>query len=296
MLTHQDVFDRAEAAAKWLRRFPPGVYKAFPYPRRSIPAAYAILAALATVPGNRHSFELTDSPDTADVIIGTFAADLVRFDRPGVALIDEPVDGKVVLLPWETAPGVSSAPNFVVDLLRFIGEDPGREGLKETPTRVMKAWKEWASGYEVDIPALFKTFEDGAERCDEMVMVSNIPVISKCEHHLADIVGTAHVAYVPRGKIIGLSKIARVVNAYARRLQVQERLTNQIADAMDQGLSPLGVGVIIRARHACMSSRGAMVPDSITTTSALRGVMRTSSKARTEFLSLCLAADQATSR
>lgn len=179
-------------------------------------------------------------------------------------------------------------------LLDYLGEDPTREGLVETPNRVLKAWKEWTSGYRVNIPALFRTFGDGAEGCSELVVVSNIPVVSKCEHHLADITGIAHVGYIPNGRIIGLSKINRLVDAYARRLQVQERLTGQIADAMVEHLAPAAVGVVIRAQHACMSSRGIKHHGSITSTSAMRGLLLTEAAARAEFMAICRDAEHTT--
>jgi len=185
----------------------------------------------------------------------------------------------------------SAEERVIQALLELIGEDPTREGLRETPRRVVKAWKEWAQGYTINPATVLKTFEDGAERCDELVIVHNIPVISKCEHHLADIVGIAHVGYIPDGKIVGLSKLARLTDLYARRLQVQERLTSQIADALDFHLAPKGVGVIVRASHACMSSRGVKIHGSVTTTSAMRGVLRTKPEARAEFLQLCAAAE-----
>lgn len=178
-------------------------------------------------------------------------------------------------------------------LLAEIGDDPDREGLRDTPARVARAWKEWAAGYRHDPAKVLRTFEDGAEDCgDEMVIVHNIPVISKCEHHLADILGTAHVGYIPNGKIVGLSKFARLVDVFAKRLQVQERLTNQIANAIQTHLEPKGVGVIIRASHACMSTRGVKVHGSVTTTSAMRGALREKPEARMEFLALCDAADR----
>lgn len=176
-------------------------------------------------------------------------------------------------------------------LLLAIGEDPDREGLTETPARVAKAWKEWASGYTQHPGDILKTFEDGADGVNELVIVHNIPVVSKCEHHLADIVGTAHVGYIPRGKIVGLSKLARLVDIYGRRLQVQERLTNQIADALENVLEPIGVGVIIRAHHGCMSTRGVKIHGSTTTTSAMRGALRNEGSARAEFMSLCAMAE-----
>lgn len=171
-------------------------------------------------------------------------------------------------------------------LIVAAGDDPKREGVLETPARVAKAWDEWTSGYRTDIPALFKTFEDGAKGCDEMVVLTNIPVYSHCEHHLAPFFGVAHVAYIPDGKVIGLSKLTRLADAFARRLQVQERMTNQIVDAMQEFLKPKGAAVIVRCRHMCMESRGVNRAGVETTTSALRGVLRTDSTARAELLSL----------
>lgn len=192
---------------------------------------------------------------------------------------------------FDEASEVEEAQLAIKDLLRYIGEDPNREGLLETPARVARAWKEWAKGYGQNPMDVLKTFEDGAEGCNELVIVTNIPVISKCEHHLADITGIAHVGYIPNGKIVGLSKLARITDLYARRLQVQERLTNQIADALWNGLEPLGVGVVVKASHACMSSRGVGIQGSLTITSAMRGVLLDKPEARQEFLHLCASAE-----
>lgn len=176
---------------------------------------------------------------------------------------------------------------IIYDLIEdVIEQDPEREGLAETPARVVKAWKHWCSGYHVDIGKLLKTFEDGAENYDEMVLVKDIPIYSKCEHHLADIFGTATIAYIPNGRVVGLSKLSRVADAFARRLQVQERLTTQIADALNEHLEPKAVGVIIKARHMCMESRGICQQGHHTVTSALRGVFKTDPTARAEFLHL----------
>lgn len=164
------------------------------------------------------------------------------------------------------------------------GENGERPGLLETPYRVAKAWSHWFGGYEIDVASLLKTFEDGAEGANQMVMVKDIPVYSKCEHHLADIIGTATVAYIPDGRIVGLSKLNRVVDAYMRRLQVQERLTNQIADAIEEHLKPLGVGVILKARHMCMESRGVCQHGHHTRTQALRGVFMDDATVRAEFM------------
>ena len=175
------------------------------------------------------------------------------------------------------------------DILPIEGKDREnglREGLRETPARVAKAWEFWTSGYNQDAGAILKVFEDGAEGYDEMVVVKDIPVYSKCEHHLADIFGTATVAYIPNGNIVGLSKISRLVNMHARRLQVQERLTNDIAEDLWAHLEPLGVGVLIKARHMCMESRGICQQGHHTITSALRGVFKSQPAARAEFLAL----------
>lgn len=176
--------------------------------------------------------------------------------------------------------------HHVKGMLTNLVADHDREGLQETPARVAKAWAHWCSGYDVDIPKLMKVFEDGAEGCDEMVVRKNIPIYSHCEHHLAAIIGKCTIAYIPKGKVLGLSKLDRVADAFARRLQVQERLTNQIADALWENLDPLGVGVWISARHLCVESRGVQHTDSETVTTALRGAIRTQDAARAEFLAL----------
>lgn len=172
------------------------------------------------------------------------------------------------------------------ELLLSIGEDPERGGLKETPHRAAKAWEHWTEGYRTNPRDVLKTFNDGAESCDQMVLLKDIPVYSHCEHHLAPFFGVAHVAYIPRQRIVGLSKLSRLVDVFARRLQVQERMTNQVADALFDGLSPEGVGVLVKCRHLCMESRGIARAGVETVTCALRGVMRKDGSARTEFLSL----------
>lgn len=172
----------------------------------------------------------------------------------------------------------------VNDLFSAIGEDSSRPGLKETPSRFAAAWATWAEGYAQDPAELLKCFEE--KDYDEMVMVRDIPVYSKCEHHLADIFGTATIAYIPQGRVLGLSKLSRLANVFARRLQVQERLTQQIADALwESPIDPKGVGVLLRCRHMCMESRGIKQQGHHTITCALRGVMKEGTP-RSEFLSL----------
>lgn len=173
----------------------------------------------------------------------------------------------------------------IASILDVVDPDPDRGGLDETPTRAAKAWEFWTSGYKANPADVLKTFEDGAQGCDEMVVVRDIPVYSKCEHHLADIFGYATVAYIPNGRIVGLSKLNRLVDIFARRLQVQERLTNQIAEALMEHLAPHGCGVVIKARHMCMESRGVQ-QNSHTVTSALRGVFKDDPTVRAEFFAL----------
>ena len=178
---------------------------------------------------------------------------------------------------------------LVASQLNLLDPEANREGLRETPDRVAKAWKFWTSGYQKDAADILKVFEDGADGYDQMVIVKDIPIYSKCEHHLADIFGTATIAYIPNGRIVGLSKLSRLADMFARRLQVQERLTGQIADALEEHLNPLGVGVLIRARHMCMESRGLCQQGHHTITSALRGVLMDQPESRAEFMTIALA-------
>ena len=175
--------------------------------------------------------------------------------------------------------------SIILDLLKEIGEDPEREGLQKTPNRVAKSWTTFAKGYkqtpeEVVGDAIFN------EQCDEVIAVKDIDFFSLCEHHLLPFKGVAHVGYLPEKKIIGLSKIPRIVDIYARRLQIQERLTQQVADALQDVLSPKGVAVVIEAEHLCMQMRGVEKKSSFMITSAVRGAFRENNKTREEFLSI----------
>ena len=173
----------------------------------------------------------------------------------------------------------------VREILLAVGEDPEREGLLETPSRVARMYAEIFSGLHADPKQHLKFFDAGGH--DELVLVKDIPLYSVCEHHLLPFIGRAHIAYIPKnGRIIGLSKFARIVDCFARRPQVQERLTGQIADFLFEQLEPLGVAVFIQAEHLCMTMRGARAAGAMTQTSALRGCMRSDAKTRAEVMAL----------
>lgn len=173
----------------------------------------------------------------------------------------------------------------VREILLAIGEDPDREGLKETPNRVARMYEEIFSGLEENPEKHLKMFTE--EDNDEMVVVRDIPLYSMCEHHLIPFIGKAHIAYIPgEGRVIGLSKLARIVNCFARRPQLQERLTAQVADFLFENLQPQGVAVVVEAEHLCMTMRGARASGSQTRTSAMRGIMRSDARTRAEAMSL----------
>ena len=174
---------------------------------------------------------------------------------------------------------------LVAQLLKEIGEDPQREGLVRTPARVARAYEFLTKGYAEDLKAVLND-AIFSEKYSEMVIVKDIDFFSMCEHHLLPFYGRAHVAYIPNGKIVGLSKIPRIVEVFSRRLQVQERLTQQIAETLYEALNPDGVGVVVEARHMCMMMRGVEKQNSVATTSSMLGVFRDDMKTRGEFLHL----------
>lgn len=183
-----------------------------------------------------------------------------------------------------TRPSLAEAEAAVRTLLLWAGDDPQREGLQDTPNRVARAYGEFFSGYDEDPKTLLSaTFEEAASY-DDLVLVRNIRLESHCEHHLVPIIGMAHIAYLPDKRVVGLSKLARVVDAYAKRLQIQERLTSQIADTILEALQPRGLAVVIEAQHMCMTTRGVHKPGSTTVTQRLLGLYRSDSQARNEVL------------
>lgn len=264
-------------------------HRVFAVPRGGVPAALAVAA--------HTPLELVDDPAQADLFIDDLIDSGSTMEhwcdqfpgKPFFVLIDKKTDeefkGRWIVFPWE-GDAESGIEDNIRRLLQYVGDDPAREGLLETPHRVAKAWRHWCGGYGKDPKAILKVFEDGAEKHDQMVTVRDIPIYSHCEHHLAPIFGTVTISYIPNGRIVGLSKLSRLADMYARRLQVQERLTDQIADALFEHLEAKGVGVVIKARHMCMESRGICQQGHHTVTTALRGAMKDEPDTRAEFLRL----------
>jgi len=172
---------------------------------------------------------------------------------------------------------------IIHDLIRVIGDDPEREGLKETPVRVLRSYDELFAGYKMNPADMMKTFKD--DDSDELIIVKNLSFTSFCEHHMLPFIGVAHIGYLPDGRVLGVSKLARVLDIYAKRLQIQERLTQQVVDALMEHLQPLGAGCIIEAKHLCMACRGVRQPEATMITSSLSGIFK-ALDVRSEFLRL----------
>ena len=271
-------------------------WRVYGVPRGGIPVAY-LLASTSSF--SKRFVAVTETPEIADLIVDDLVDSgatrdryLERFPKkPFLPLMDfvecEKTQEDWIVFPWEVGDTGedTSSDDIFTRLLEFIGEDPSRGGLLETPKRAVKAWQEWTSGYGQDAVQLMKSFEDGAEAYDEMIVIQDIPFYSHCEHHLAPFFGTATIGYIPNSKAAGLSKCSRVLDVFARRLQMQERITTQVAQALMEGLAPKGVGVILQARHMCMESRGICKQGHQTITSSLLGVFRDQA-VREEFFSI----------
>lgn len=296
VLNHNDVMELATMLAEAIiamREGPLPTFKVYAIPRGGVPAMYALMAT------NLLPLKIVHIPEEADIFIDDIidsGATMGRYcdrypGKPFYALIDktDPVFRDAyegfIEFPWE-GESTGGIEDNIRRLIQYVGEDASREGLLETPARVAKAWKHWTSGYNKNPAEILKVFADGAEGCDQMVVRKDIPIYSHCEHHLAAIIGKCTIAYIPDGKVLGLSKLDRLADMFARRLQVQERLTNQIADALVEHINPQGVGVWISARHLCVESRGVQHSNSETITTALRGCIRNQDAARAEFLAL----------
>jgi len=211
-------------------------------------------------------------------------------DRPTDIEEDGNVSGQVPPRSGRAAhparPTQDEAEEAVRTLIRWAGDDPSREGLRDTPQRVARAWKEYAQGYAEDPTIHLERVFEEVGGYDEIVLLRDIPFQSHCEHHMAPIIGKAHIAYLPKDHVVGISKLARVLHGYARRLQVQERLTAEVADCIWNGLRPRGVAVVIEATHACMTARGVRTPGVTMTTSRMMGVFRDDERSREEVLAL----------
>lgn len=207
---------------------------------------------------------------------------------PFVGLFDKQAEGITdwLIFPWESdhPMGEDNVQQNIVRILQYIGEDPSREGLCDTPNRVVRSWDELYGGYKVKPESLMTVFEN--KGCDEIVLLKNIEFHSSCEHHMLPFSGKAHVAYIPDKKIIGVSKLARILDAYARRLQIQENIGEQVTDALMKHLQPKGAACIIEAQHLCMKCRGVNKQESVMVTSSLKGAFMDKSAARQELMQL----------
>ena len=264
---------------------------AYPIPTGGIFAAQAVVAAAAAC---RITVRLTENPYDADIYID----DLVdsgdtrnqifkQYGRkPFYAFYFKKEENikQWIRFPWERESDEFGPETNIRRIIEYIGDDSSREGLIETPRRVAKSYQHLFSGYNQDPEHLFKIFEDGA--CDEMVVLRGIEFWSFCEHHMLPFFGRAHIAYIPNGKVIGVSKLARILECFSRRLQIQERLTEQITDALDKHLQPKGSACVLEAKHLCMVMRGVQKQQADMITSSLTGAFRENSNVRSEFFSL----------
>lgn len=266
--------------------------KIYGIPRGGIYAAQAVLsftegeAYLVEKPDNDCIFidDIIDTGSTRDKFTSKYGHSLSFY-----ALIDKTREHKSlkgiwISFPWERMCKEKGPIDNVRRLIEYIGDDPEREGLKETPDRVIKSYKTLFGGYQQKPSEIIKVFKD--DTCDEMVLVKDIEFYSTCEHHMLPFYGKAHIAYIPKGKVIGASKLIRLLEIFSRRLQIQERLCQQITEALDEMIEPHGSACILEAQHLCMIARGVKKQHSIMTTSSLTGSFNTSHNTRVELLTL----------
>lgn len=284
-LTWHDCEEEAKILAQEIRKDWPAVAVCV----YGIPRGGTNVARLLTAifPGG---FELVEEPDEADVFVDdlidsgstkeAFARDFP--DTPFYAL-HKKQEGEWTVFPWETTEQNGPEEN-IKRLLEYIGENPNREGLVETPKRILKSYDRLFGGYRKNPKDLMKVFEDGA--CNEMVILKNIRFYSTCEHHMLPFFGVAHVAYIPNGKVVGVSKLARLVDMFARRMQIQERIGSQVVDTLMELLDAKGAACVIEAQHMCMTSRGVENQTAKMVTSALRGAFLDNVQTRMEFMQM----------
>lgn len=285
ILTNLDIQNKATNLITRIRAALPNKNEisVFGVPRGGIPVIY-ILKSFGRI-------KIVDDPANADVIID----DIVDSGKtrnhyitqypytPFLALYEHSENW--LCFPWEGS-ATGSADDIPTRFIEYIGEDAGRDGLKDTPARVIRSWDELYSGYKTDPKSVITVF-DNEEHYDEMVTLAGVEMYSTCEHHLLPFFGKVTISYIPSGKVIGISKLSRIVDIFSRRLQIQERLTMQIANFIEDALSPVGVGVMIKAQHLCMIARGVKQSEAFMVTTALKGIMKEDSKARSEFLNMC---------
>ena len=295
-ITWEDVDQRAHVIMQQCSKHTHGaVSRLYGIPRGGY---FAVMAVARAFESHGLPARIVDKPENADFLIDDIidtGNTKLRFERMGhkqpfYGLVDKLGRDKGnecwVVFPWEVGTNEEDGPTEnIVRLLEYIGDDPEREGLLETPERVIKSYGHLFGGYNVDPNLLWKVFED--DKCDEMVVLKDIEFYSTCEHHMLPFFGRAHIAYIPRKRVVGISKLARVLEMYARRLQIQERLCQQITMDMDKFLKPLGSACVLEAQHFCMTSRGVEKQNSVMVTSSLTGVFKDETvPARQEFLRL----------
>ena len=291
ILSWEDIQIRARVVAQSIQaKYNPSTkLNIYPIPRGGIPAAQMVMTEMLRT-AYPVGLSLVEDPSTADIyiddLIDSGATENKYNDRPFYCLLDKRVEGSDwVEFPWERISNESGPEDNVRRLIEYLGDDPNREGLLETPGRVVRSYGELFSGYDKKPEDVIKTFADGS--CDEMVIARNIEFVSTCEHHMLPFFGRAHIAYIPNGRVIGISKLVRLLEIFSRRLQIQERLCQQVTTALDEHLKPKGSACILEAKHLCMVSRGVEKQHSEMITTSLTGVFRDSDNdARREFLSM----------